>query len=255
MCLSRYYSNILLYFYLLLLIQQIFLINSKELIYETSSDASQFIDLENLIGSFHTYASQSSQLFVRNMGLTSGQEKLLKRYENIQIISLTYKHHIKSIEKIDVNHEFILINDKLSHRYNQGKYLFLNLIRKKFFLAIVIPFIESQIKQIKIQLSSNKIYPPCHNSSKSIDLIFYSNQKVPHKFNYAHPCYHNIYYISTILQEKENHYPGGSAHMKTYGNHVINSSDSQGEREKHEFSAPRISLLEVIPYKLCLYLN
>lgn len=211
MCLSRYYSNVLLCFYLLL-IYQISVIKSKEFRFETSSNASQFIDLENLIGSFHTHAPRSSQLFVRNMGLTDGQEKLLKLYENIRIIPSIYVH-LKSIETINVDHEFILINNILSNRYNQKKYIFINFIRKKFFLAIVIPFIESQIKQLNTQLDLYKTYPPCRNSSKSIDLIFYSNSKTLHPFNYFHSCYQNIYHISTVLLESENHYPGGSAYM------------------------------------------
>jgi len=180
--------------------------------FETSSNASQFIDLENLIGSFHTYTPSSSHLFVRDIGLTNGQQKLLERYENIQIIPLTYIHS-KPIQKINVYHEFILINNTLSSRNNQGKYIFTNSIRKKFFLAIIIPFIEDQLNQIENQLNTNTLYPPCRNHSNSIDLIFYSNKKTINQLNYSNECYQNIYYISADLSEDENRYPIGSANM------------------------------------------
>jgi hypothetical protein len=197
----------LLFFYLLI-IQQIFIIKTTGLKFETSSNALQFIDLENLIGSFHTYAPVYSQLFVRNLGLTDGQEKLLKRYENIQIIPSTYIQ-TKNIKKINVCHEFILINNTLYDRNNQKKYLFINSIRKQFYLAIVIPFIESQINRLK----TNQFYSPCHNHSNSIDLIFYSNQKSIRQFNYSTECYKNIHYISADLSKEEDSYLAGSANM------------------------------------------
>jgi len=180
--------------------------------FETSCNVSQFIDLENLIGSFHTYAPTDSHLFVRNMGLTNGQQKLLKRYENVQIISSTYIPS-ENIRKIDVHHEFILMNNTLYDRDNQGKYYFINSIRKQFYLAIVIPFIETQLNRIRNQLNTHEFYPPCHNHSNSIDLIFYSNQKNLSEFNYSNHCFENIDYISVDLSEEENRYPIGSANM------------------------------------------
>jgi hypothetical protein len=176
--------------------------------FETSSSASQFNDLENLIGSFHTYTPTSSLLFVRNLGLIDGQRKLLKRYENIHIIPSS-NIRLKEVEKINVNHEFVLINDTLSNRSNGGKYLFINSIRKQFYLAIVIPFIETQRNQI----NTKNFYSPCRNRSNSIDLIFYSNQKYISQFNYSNQCYQNIHYISIELSEEENRYPIGSALM------------------------------------------
>jgi hypothetical protein len=142
------------------------------------------------------------------MGLTDGQQKLLKRYENIHIISST-DIQSNDVQKIDVNHEFVLINDILYDRYNEGKYFFISSIRKQFYLAIVIPFIESQRNKI----FAEKFYSPCRNHSNSIDLIFYSNQKNFTQFNYSNQCYENIYYISIDLSEEDNRYPIGSAIM------------------------------------------
>src|SRR5437868_5784742 len=85
-------------FYYLLIIHRISSIVTQ---YETSSSSSQFMDLENLIGSLHTYAPNGTQLIVHDMGLTSGQQKLLKRYENIQIVLSTYTPSTN----IDVHHE------------------------------------------------------------------------------------------------------------------------------------------------------
>ncbi len=195
-------------FYHLLIIHCILATNSMILKFETSSNASQFNDLENLIGSFHTYTPTSSLLFVRDTGLTDGQQKLLKRYENIHIIPSAGTQS-EDIQKIDVDHEFFLMNDTLYHRHNQGKYHFIDLIRKQFYLAIVIPFIETQRNKI----NTEKFFSPCHNRSNSIDLIFYSNQRNISQFNYSNQCYRNIHYISVDLSEEENRYPIGSAIM------------------------------------------
>ncbi len=202
----------LLCFYLLITLC-IPIIKSADLNFETSSSASQFIDLENLIGSFHTYAPTSSKLFVRDMGLTNGQQKLLKRYKNVQVVRSTYTPS-ESTRKINVHHEFVLVNNTLYNRYNQGKVIFINSIRKQFYLAIVIPFIESQLNQTINQLKLNEFYPPCHNHSNSIDLIFYYSRKnkISH-FDYSSQCYENIHYISADLSDEENRYPAGSANM------------------------------------------
>jgi hypothetical protein len=195
------------------------IIKSIDLNFETSSTASQFIDLENLIGSFHTYAPTSSKLFVRDMGLTIGQKKLLKRYENVQVVRFRYTRP-EGTQKINVYHEFFLINNILYDRYNQGKAIFINSIRKHFYLAIVIPFIESQFNQTVNQLKLNKFYPPCHNHSNSIDLIFYRDKKRSSlsknnisQFNYSNQCYESIHYISADLSDEENLYPVSSANM------------------------------------------
>ena len=197
-----------LLFYYLLIIYCIPGRKSFILKFETSSNASQFNDLENLIGSFHSYTPVSSLLFVRNKGLTDGQKKLLRRYENIHIVSSTYIQ-TEEIENIDVDQEFMLMNETLSRRRNRGNYLFTHAIRKQFYLAIVIPFIESQRNQI----NSHQVYSACRNRSKSIDLIFYSNQKIFSHFNYSNQCYTNIHYLSADLSEEENRYPIGSANM------------------------------------------
>ncbi|CAF3438700.1 unnamed protein product [Rotaria sp. Silwood1] len=148
----------MLYFYTLI-INIIPLVNSFLLKFETSCNSSQFMDLENLIGSFHRYTPDNSQLIVRDMGLTIGQRKLLKMYQNIQIIPLKYKHK-ENISIINVKNEFFLINNTLFNHYNNGKYNYIDLIRKRFYLAIVIPFIRSQFNNLIDQLNFEKIYSP-----------------------------------------------------------------------------------------------
>ncbi|CAF1453728.1 unnamed protein product, partial [Rotaria sordida] len=99
------------YFYVLI-INIILLVNSSLLQFETSCDSSQFIDLENLIGSLHRYVPDKGHLIVRDMGLTIGQQKLLKIYQNIEIISSTYKRK-ENIPIINVKNEFFFINNTL----------------------------------------------------------------------------------------------------------------------------------------------
>ena len=176
--------------------------------FQTSSDASQFNDLENLIGSFHTNTPPSTLLFIHDLGLTNGQQNLLQRYENIEMISSS-NHSSDGIQYIDVDQEFILVNDTLSQRHNEGKYLFTSLIRKQFSLAIVIPFIESQRNQIY----ANQIYPACRQRFHSTDLFFYSTQKNSTPFQYSNQCYQNVYHISADLSADEDRYPLGSAIM------------------------------------------
>jgi hypothetical protein len=195
------------------------IIKSIDLNFETNSTASQFIDLENLIGSFHTYAPTSIKLFVRDMGLTIGQKKLLSRYENVQVVRSTYATP-EGTQKIDVHHELFVINNILYNRYNHRKATFISLIRKRFYLAIVIPLIESQFNQTSTQLKLNKFYPPCHNHSNSIDLIFYCDKKKNSvsknnisQYNYSNRCYENIHYIFANLSDEEDRYPVSSANM------------------------------------------
>jgi hypothetical protein len=211
--------------------------------YETSSNSSQFIDLENLIGSFHTYAPNYSHLIVRDTGLTIGQQKLLKRYKNIQIVLPTYTRSA-DIQKIDVHHEFILVNNTLYNRNNQGKYSFIDSIRKQFYLAIVIPFIESQINQLRHPLNLTKFYPPCQKPLYPIDLIFYHNENKSsvleeniRQLNYQNQCFKTIHYLAANLSEEENIYPIGSAHMwkKLFINEQGNSISLRARGYTHFF--------------------
>ncbi|CAF4289435.1 unnamed protein product, partial [Rotaria sordida] len=64
---------------------------------------------------------------------------------------------------INVKHEFFPINETLFSRYNNGKYNYIDSIRKRFYLAIVIPFIQSQFNKLIDQLNFEKIYSPCRN--------------------------------------------------------------------------------------------
>ncbi len=146
----------------------ILFVHSIILKFETSCNSSEFIDLENLIGSLHRYAPNCGHLFVRDMGLTNGQRKLLNRYENIQIISSKYKQK-ENITIIDVKNEFILLNKQLYNRFNKGKYNYIDFIRKRFYLAIVIPFIENQLNNLIKQLELHEIYFQFQNLSNSIN--------------------------------------------------------------------------------------
>ena len=181
-----------------LIIDDILVAKPRTLNFETSSNASQFIDLENLIGSFHTYAPRYAHLIVRDMGLTNGQRKLLYRYENIQVVSATYTQSA-DVRKIDVHDEFIFANNNLDSRNNKGKYIHIDLIRKQFYLAIVIPFTKSQFCRVLNQLNTYELYQPCQNRSDSIDLIFYYNiktfsslEKNISQLSYLNRCYRTI---------------------------------------------------------------
>ncbi|CAF2104514.1 unnamed protein product [Rotaria magnacalcarata] len=195
------------------------LVNSFVLQFETTCNSSEFMDLENLIGSLHRYAPNYGHLFVRNMGLTTGQQKLLKLYENIEIISS--KHRQKgNISLINVKNEFFVNHKKLSNRPNNGKYNYIDSIRKQFRLAIVIPFIQSQFNTLIHQLNIENIYSPCRSPFKSIDLIFYHNEQplsildyLIRQLNYEHRCFKNIRIFAANLSEEENAYPIGSTIM------------------------------------------
>ncbi|CAF1206618.1 unnamed protein product [Rotaria magnacalcarata] len=195
------------------------LVNSFVLQFETTCNSSEFMDLENLIGSLHRYAPNYGHLFVRNMGLTTGQQKLLKLYENIEIISS--KHRQKgNISLINVKNEFFVNHKKLSNRPNNGKYNYIDSIRKQFRLAIVIPFIQSQFNTLIDQLNIENIYSPCRSPFKSIDLIFYHNEQplsildyLIRQLNYEHRCFKNIRIFAANLSEEENAYPIGSTIM------------------------------------------
>ena len=187
--------------------------------FETRCNAAQFVDLENLIGSLHTYAPDYGHLNVRDTGLTTGQRMLLGKYQNIRIISA--KHiQVETMWKVNVTDEFLVINSTLCSRYNQGRHPHIDSIRKRLSLAIVLPFIQDQVNKLIHRLKLDDIYPPCRNQTDSIDLIFYHNKESHstldqqiQQFNYKHRCYTNIRYIAASLSAQEDQYPLGSAIM------------------------------------------
>ena len=202
-----------------LIIDHIRVTMPRTLNFETSSDASEFIDLENLIGSFHTYAPKYARLMVRDMNLTNGQRKLLCRYENIEVVSAAYIQST-DVRKIDVHHEFIFDSNGLYSRNNKGKHIHIDLIRKQFYLAIVIPFTKSQLSRLLNQLNTHELYQPCRTRSDLIDLILYYNTKTPsslkkhiNQLSYLNRCYKSIRYFAADLPEKEDRHPIGSARM------------------------------------------
>jgi hypothetical protein len=183
---------------------------------ETNGNASQFVNLENLIGSVHRYAPEYVHVFVRDMGLSKGQRMLLKRYQNVKII-LSTDTTSERTKFIDVEKELILIDGEYVERRSDGKLLYVDSIRKRFRLAIVIPFIRSQLSNLILQLNLSRIYTPCENQSDSVDLIFYHNEGRHsslemdiRKIKYVNKCYRSIRFLAVNLTANENQYPLGS---------------------------------------------
>ena len=235
---------VLILCYYELIIDHIRVTMPRTLNFVTSSNASEFIDLENLIGSFHTHAPKYARLVVRDMNLTNGQRKLLCRYENIEVVSAAYIHS-RDARKIDVHHEFIFDSNGLYSRNNKGKCIHIDLIRKQFYLAIVIPFTKSQFSRLLNQLNTHELYQPCRTRSDSIDLILYYNKKTPsslekhiNQLSYLNKCYKTIRYFAADLSEKEDRYPVGSARMwqKLFINEQSNHLSLRAHGYTHFFS-------------------
>jgi hypothetical protein len=183
---------------------------------ETNSNASQFAHLENLIGSVHKYAPEHVYIFVRDMGLSKGQHILLEQYQNVKIIS-SKNTILERTQFINVEKELVFIDGKYINRKSNGKLLYVDSIRKRYYLAIVIPFIRSQLSNLILQLNLTKIYTPCKNPCNSVDLIFYHNEEQDsslemdvRKIEYFNDCYRNIRYLAVKLTGRENQYPLGS---------------------------------------------
>jgi len=190
-------------------------VNSITLNLQTNCNIDQFVNLENLIGSIHKYAPKHVHIFVRDMGLSDGQRLLLEQYQNVQIISSTDIISERT-QFIDVDKELVLIDGKYNIQPNNGKLLYVDSIRKKYQLAIVIPFIRSQLSNVIVQLGMSKIYHPCKNSTQSVDLIFYHNEGEQsslesdiRKIDYIDKCYRKVRYLSINLENEENWYPLG----------------------------------------------
>lgn len=184
--------------------------------WETTSNASQFIHLENLIGSIHRYAPDYVRIYVRDTGLTKNQRLLLERYENVKIVGLNDIIE-KKTERINAENELVHIDGKYLVQRSNDQFLYVDFIRKQFHLAIVIPFIVSQLFNVILQLNYSQIYTPCKQPSNSVDLIFYYNNeqnssvdKLIREMNYVHHCYRQIRYLSVNLTASENEYPLGS---------------------------------------------
>lgn len=196
-----------------------FLVQSLTIKFETSSNASQYQNLENLIGSLHNYAHKSIHLIVRDTGLTKSQQLLLKRYENVEVVLPTYTTS-ETTRLVDVRNEFISINGTLIERISDGNLLYVDSIRKRFLLAIVIPLIRSQLTHVTMQLNMSKTFLPCRKRFDSIDLIFYHNEaslspleEDLRQIEYVNKCYRSIHFLAGALSERENQYPLGSAIM------------------------------------------
>ncbi len=180
--------------------------------FETTSNASQFVSLENLIGSLHQYASEDAQLFVRDMGLNIGQRLLLAMYQNVQVVPTTYKMP-ENTRSIHVENELISGDDLFAERRSSGSLLYVDSIRKRFRLAVVIPFIGYQIDQLTTQLYMSDIYLPCKSRYDSVDLIFYhgeapfsSLEMTVRQIKFVNKCYQNILFLAANLTDHQNHY-------------------------------------------------
>jgi hypothetical protein len=179
--------------------------------FETTSNSSQFVSLENLIGSLHQYASEDAQLFVRDMGLTNGQRLLLARYQNVQLVSATYKIS-ENTRSIHVENELISGEDIFAERRSNGDLLYVESIRKQFQLAVVIPFIRSQMDHLTIILNLSDVYLPCKSRYDSVDLIFYHNESpsssletIVRQIKFVNRCYQNILFLATNLTNHQNY--------------------------------------------------
>jgi hypothetical protein len=182
-------------------------------IFETSSNASQFVSLENLIGSLHTYASEDAQLLVRDLGLTNGQRSLLERYQSVRVVSATYKMPVNA-RLIYAENELISVDDIFAERRAKGDLLYVDSIRKRFRLAVVIPFIRSQIEQLRAQLNMSNVYLPCTEQYQSVDLIFYHNEatsssleNIVRQIKFVNKCYQNVVFLAANLDDHQNYYP------------------------------------------------
>ena len=150
-------------------------VDSATYVFETKTAANEFIDLENLIGSMHTYFPEKARLIVRDLGLTDGQRLLLQRYQNVQIKSSKYRT-CANWRLVDVKSEIVTLDWILFDRRNNNSLLHVDSIRKRFRLAVVVPFIKSQLTSLVAQLNASIMYSPCRNRSDSIDIIFYHNE-------------------------------------------------------------------------------
>lgn len=195
-----------------------FIVHVKSIVpnLETNSNASQFVNLENLIGSVHRYAPEYVHVFVRDMGLSKGQRLLLERYQNVKIVTVVDIIPNRT-QLIDVGKELVEIDGKYIERRSNGKLLYVDSIRKQLKLAIVIPFIRSQLSSLILQLKLSKIYTPCEHPSDSVDLIFYHNEGRHsllemdiRQIKYVDKCYRNIRFLAVNLTVNENRYPLGS---------------------------------------------
>ena len=178
--------------------------------FETTCNTSQFVSLENLIGSLHHHASEDAQLFVRDMGLTTGQRSLLSRYQNVQIILPSYKIS-ESVRSIHVEDELIS-DDVFARRRANGGLLYVDSIRKRYRLAVVIPFTHTQMNDLKTQLYLSEVYLPCKSRYNSVDLIFYHNEPpfslletTARQIRFTNKCFQNILFLAANLTDHQNH--------------------------------------------------
>lgn len=186
---------------------------------QTATNASEFVYLENMIGSLHTWDTNQTQLIVRDKGMTSSQRLLLYRYENVEIASSAYVIE-KHTQTIDVRTEFISVDGKLIHRKAGNHLNYIDSVRKRFRLAIVIPFIRTQLNKVLAQLNMTRTFLPCRQALDSTDLIFYHNEAqsssletIIHEQYQANKCFSNVRFLAADLTDKQNQYPLGSAFM------------------------------------------
>lgn len=206
-------------YYCLAIASLAFLVDSLTLKFETYSNASQFGNLENLIGSLHNYGYRNTQLVVRDTGLTKGQRSLLSRYQNVKVVLPTYISS-DTLRSVDAASEFANINGTLIERRSSGSLLYVDSIRKRFRLAIVIPLIRSQLNKVIKQLNMDGIFSPCQKRSDYVDLILYHNEAPLssleadlRQLGYNNKCYRTIRFLAADLTKEENQYPLGSAIM------------------------------------------
>ena len=203
----------------LAIISSIHFLATSGLTFDTSCHSSQFHDLENLIGSIHAHEPNSGHLKVRDAGMTSGQRNLLQRYQHVQVISLKHAQ-VDNSQTVSVTDELLIINHTLHTRYNRGRHPYIDSIRKRFHLAVVVPFIQAQLSTLTHRLELDRIYSPCQDQFDSVDLIFYHNKKYGSELEqqiqrskYQHRCFRTVRYLAADLSKEDDRYPIGSAIM------------------------------------------
>ena len=149
--------------------------------FTTIANASHFYFLENLIGSIHTYAPAHLAIQVGDAGLTPGQFRLLSLYRNVQVISMEMAKQIE--KRVEVTDELVdYENERYISRLGNTQngpfetWPYIDSIRKESRLAVVIPFIRSQLSSLSSQLNLSSVFTPCR-SLAPVDLVFYHNEE------------------------------------------------------------------------------
>lgn len=212
-----------------------FLVNTGESFDKISTlceDSSQFGQLENFIGSIHENAPSKVEIEVFFRNLSDWQLSILSSYENVR----TFR--VENISSRNVLTNFVSVNEELidfdTKKFevrnekvpigNLWIWPFVESIRKRTRLAVVIPFIRRQLDSIGEQLNKSVDLKICRTKSKS-DLIFYHNENrkssIEEKIRILiepfrssiEKCFENVRILNVDLSDANDSYLFGSAMM------------------------------------------